>query len=176
MTDNTNTIYRFKFSDEFIPYLERFTDIYKYSKQKEYKEAWIKWCEEYKECVDKEESRLKEIGYDGDVKDKMYKSSRYYIRKKKPLDDENNKKERNNTYYKISEEVVLVMNRYIDECKKKPSDIWEEFYEENMDIINKEIETLKSKHTITDKVIISKLKKSLKNKYFVKNNKNLTKN
>ena len=75
-------IYRFKFSEDFVEELYKFSKIHQYEERKHFKESWEIWVEENKDLVDYEINRLKKIGYDGDIIDKMYKSARYYFRKK----------------------------------------------------------------------------------------------
>ena len=78
----TDKIYRFKFSNEIVEILDTFSKLYKHTCQKEYKEKWDEWLIENKQEIDKESERLLALGYEGNIKEKMYKSARYYFRKK----------------------------------------------------------------------------------------------
>ncbi len=75
-------IYRYKFTEEFTEYLYNFSKIHQYDDRKDFKEAWIKWTEEHHDIVNMENRRLTNLGYDGNVLDKMFKSARYYFRNK----------------------------------------------------------------------------------------------
>ena len=68
------TIYRFKFSEEFLPILVEFSTIHQYDKPKDFKEAFEEWKEENRSLIAKETIRLENIGYEGNVFNKMYKS------------------------------------------------------------------------------------------------------
>ena len=78
----SDKIYRFKFSDGIVEILDNFSKLHKHTCQKEYKEKWEQWLIENKEEIDKESERLLALGYEGNIKEKMYKSARYYFRKK----------------------------------------------------------------------------------------------
>ena len=76
-------IFRFKFTDEFMEDLYKFSKIHQYDHRKEFKEAWLLWIDDNAELVSDEIERLTRLNYEGDVIDKMFKSARYYFRKKK---------------------------------------------------------------------------------------------
>ena len=78
-----HNIYRYKLSESIIELIKEFTDIHKYDDRKTYKEAWLQYCKENEEVISREENRLIETGYKGNVMDKMFKSGRYYYIKKK---------------------------------------------------------------------------------------------
>ena len=81
--DNASiNIYRYKFTEDFTSELFKFSKIHQYDHRKDFKEAWNVWFEENNEIVNDEIRRLTNLGYDGDVQDKMFKSARYYFRKK----------------------------------------------------------------------------------------------
>jgi hypothetical protein len=69
-------------TDEFMKELHNFSKIHQYDHRKDFKEAWNTWIEENNDIVTDEIRRLTEMGYDGDILDKMFKSARYYFRKK----------------------------------------------------------------------------------------------
>ena len=75
-------IYRYKFTEDFTGELFKFSKIHQYDERKAFKEAWNIWMEDNDNIVNEEYRRLKELGYDGDIFDKMFKSARYYFRKK----------------------------------------------------------------------------------------------
>ena len=77
-------IYRFKFTQEFMEELHQFSKIHYLDNRKDFKEAWTKWSEEEKkDLIEKEIKRLNDLGFHGDILDKMFKSARYYFRKRK---------------------------------------------------------------------------------------------
>lgn len=75
-------IYRFKFTENFMTELYKFSKIHQYDDRKDFKEAWKIWTEENDDIIELEMCRMLRLGYNGDVLDKMFKSARYYFRKK----------------------------------------------------------------------------------------------
>ena len=75
-------IYRYKFTDEFTTELFNFSKVHQYDHRKDFKDAWNVWLEDNNDIVHDETRRLHNLGYDGNVQDKMFKSARYYFRKK----------------------------------------------------------------------------------------------
>ena len=71
---NKVTVYRFKFTDEVNSAITAFAKIHQYDDRHDYKDAWKTWMEDNKDLVEDETRRLKEIGYDKDIEDKMFKS------------------------------------------------------------------------------------------------------
>ena len=81
-----------KFSQDINLILQRFASIHHGDDLEEFKEAWER-IETYRTVIDIETMRLNEIGFDGDVENKMFISARYYYSKqykigqKKAADD-----------------------------------------------------------------------------------------
>ena len=59
-----------------------FTEVHRYDDRKTYKEAWTAWLahDEIAAMLKAEVERLTDLGYKGDVADKLFKSGRYYFR------------------------------------------------------------------------------------------------
>jgi len=76
--------YRYTFTPEVTEQLSIFAQVHQHDERKQFKEAWKNWIEEdeIKPMVLAEVDRLQQLGFDGDVIDKMFKSVRYYYRKK----------------------------------------------------------------------------------------------
>ena len=105
------SIYRFQFTTEINDAITDFTKIHMYDHRHDYKEAWIIWCKSNENIIKEEITRLQELGYKGDVQDKMYKAGRYYFRKKENTGHENKKqKERNSE--SSEKEIVRIRNFY----------------------------------------------------------------
>lgn len=161
-------IYRFKFSEKFTNELYNFSKIHQYDERKQFKEAWNVWVEENNELVTEEVRRLYNLGYDGDVMDKMYKSARYYFRKKSTV--KNDPKPRK-TYISLDKELLNAMDKHIinniNNEDFKPSDGFSHFCKENMDLLKNSI-TILCKQGMTDSnEIKEKIKKTYKNRYFL---------
>lgn len=153
-------IYRYKFSPKFINQLEYFANVHKYEDRVGFKEKWEEWVEENEEIVEEERDRLIELGYDGDVDNKMFTSARYYFRKKQPKSEPKKRK----TYMTISKTILEIIDEHItnnylkDDYTQK--DGFEDFYEQNEDLIKYEI------HIDKQDVLKQKIKKTYKNRYF----------
>ena len=80
--ESTINIYRYKLSIEMIDKLYQFSKIHEYDNRKDFKEAWTLWAEENNEFISHELRRLRTLGYNGNIDDKLFKSARYYFRKK----------------------------------------------------------------------------------------------
>lgn len=160
-------IYRYKFLDSFTQLLYSFSKIHQYDDRSSFKEAWNIWLEENEEVVDYEIRRLQNLDYDGDVKDKMFKSARYYFRKKKSEKIEPKKRSR---YISLNKEVLEAIDHHIEINVKipdfKPSTGFDDFCTSHTNLLIEEIQRLKEK--ITDNEIIkNKIKKTYKNRYFM---------
>ena len=85
--------YRFKFNEEITSILNQFSKLHMHDDK--YLQSSI-GSYGFLENIDiiKEESRLIEAGYDGDINDKLYKSARYYYRKKTQKKDQQKQKRR----------------------------------------------------------------------------------
>ena len=172
--DNSNNdeinvnIYRFKFTDEFTNQLYNFSKIHQYDHRKDFKEAWNKWLEEQELIVGIEVRRLTNLGYDGNILDKMFKSARYYFRKKSVQKKEPIKRR---VYQGAQKELLEAMDKHItshiNEENYKPSEGFDTFCKEYLDLIKEEVNHL-CKNGFTDSnEIKNKIKKTYKNRYFL---------
>jgi len=164
------SVFRFKFSDEFVNVLTEFSKIHQYDDRKDYKDMWKKWCNEHEEYIQTEKRRLKEIGYDGDVEDKMYKASRYYFRNKKPTKLSETTTRR--AYISTDMDVILEMDAHLAECVKletfTPAEGYNWFCQTYSSLLQAEISRIiTNDNTLTAKQIIQKIKKTYKNRYFI---------
>ena len=77
-------VLRFEFSSAMIELMKAFTEVHQYDDRKTYKEAWTAWLltEDAAALLKTEVERLTDLGYKGDVADKLFKSGRYYFRQK----------------------------------------------------------------------------------------------
>ena len=64
--------------------MKAFTEVHRCDDRKTYKEAWTAWLahDEIAAMLKAEVERLTDLGYKGDVADKLFKSGRYYFRQK----------------------------------------------------------------------------------------------
>jgi hypothetical protein len=165
-------IYRYEFTDEFMVILSQFSKIHQYDDRKDFKEAWEKWTEEKEEDIHKEITRLTELGYRGDIPDKMFKSARYYFRKKNTTVSQEPKTRR--AYTGTNKSLLESMDKFLleqKEKKTKPSDSFLYFCEENRELLKQEIGHLLNQGYKEKEEIKNKIKKTYKNRYFILINK-----
>lgn len=171
-SENANNIniniYRYKFTDEFTKELFNFSKIHQYDCRKEFKEAWNNWVTENNNIVNEEVQRLTNLGYDGDVLDKMFKSARYYFRKKNIT---KNAQSERRIYTGVQKELLTEMDNHImsniNKKNYKPSDGFKDFCEINKNLLNNEINTLQNNGLTNFEEINTKIKKTYKNRYYL---------
>ena len=165
-----NQIFRFKFSDEFNSQLLSFSKLHQHDERKTYKDNWNNWISN-NDFVENESNRLRQLGYDGNIIDKMYKSGRYYFRNKTPKKEPKQRR----IYISIDSEIIESMDTYllyaVSQENFKPSTNFEIYKHINEELIKVETE----RFTImglnkTD--IENKLKKTFKNRHFLLINQN----
>jgi hypothetical protein len=171
--DNTDSfslvnIYRYKFTNEFTEELFKFAKIHQYDERNTFKDSWKIWKEVNIETFDAETRRLQNIGYSGDIEEKMYKSARYYFRKKSIESKEPTKRK---NYVNFPKEVLDAMDLHIQtgiaEGNFKPSDGFNSFCKENIELLHKGVILLYHAGTTDAEEIKSKVKKTYKNRYFL---------
>ena len=169
--DNSNVsvaIYRYKFTNEFMSELFKFSKIHQYDHRKDFKDAWDKWMDENDDIIDSEVRRLTNLGYDGDIIDKMFKSARYYFRKKST---EKKQPIKRRVYVGTNKDLLEAMDEHIITNIKsgnfKPSEGFDEFCKENIDLLKEQISALCKAGFTDSNEIKFKIKKTYKNRYFL---------
>lgn len=166
INQNAN-IFRYKFTDDFTSELFKFSKIHQYDHRKDFKEAWKTWLEENDEIVEEETRRLKNMGYQDNIEEKMFKSARYYFRKKST---EKKAPAKRRDYTAVQKVLLGAMDNHIIRGIKeefKPSEGFDDFCNQNKDLLKEEVMTL-YKNGITDSTEIkNKIKKTYKNRYFL---------
>jgi len=161
-------IYRYKFTNEFTHELFKFSKIHQYDERKAFKEAWTIWMEDNDDIVNEEYRRLKELGYQGDIFDKMFKSARYYFRKKSTEKKEPSKRR---IYVGTQKDLIEAMDEHIKSNiisgEFKPSEGFDEFCKQNISVIKEEIAKLFCAGYKDENEIEAKIKKTYKNRYFL---------
>ena len=161
-------VYRFKFTDKVTESITQFAKIHQFDDRHDYKEAWNEWLEENEDLVNDETKRLQELGYDKDIKDKMFKSGRYYFRKKTGNTTTPVKRR---DYITIDHTILIAMDKHIIENLNKdgytPAKRHDMFCEENTDLLSREIVQLVKTSAIDAKQLADKIKKTYKNRYFI---------
>jgi hypothetical protein len=163
-----NLIYRFKFTEEFMEVLYEFSKIHQYDERKDFKEAWKIWVEETETIINQETLRLNDLGYKGDILDKMFKSARYYFRKKS---SEKKQPTQRRPYISVTRELLDAMDNHIKknifDKDYQPKTGFISFCRTN-EIVLKETLVKIFEQGVTDSEIIQeKIKKTYKNRYFI---------
>ena len=161
------TIYRFKFTEDFMAELYKFAKIHQYDHRKDFKEAWTKWTDENEEIIINETERLLSLGYkdEANIDDKMFKSARYYFRKKSPVKPEPKQRRQ---YISVEPELLLAIDQHIianNECKPEAAFVL--FCKENNQILRQSIGQICSQGINDALLIQQKIKKTYKNRYFL---------
>ena len=167
---NNIKIYRYKFSDEFIEELYKFSKIHQYDHRKDFKDAWELWIDDNSQLIFKESTRLTELGYDGDILNKMFTSARYYFRKK---GTEKKEPRMRCSYIGTQKELLdamdnhITLNLNIREHVFKPSTGFTEFCKKNIELLQEEVALLIKFNVVSSDEIKKKIKKTYKNRYFM---------
>jgi hypothetical protein len=161
-------IYRFKFINEFIEDLYKFSKIHQYDSRQDFKEAWKIWTEENSDIIEEETSRLTRLGYDGDILDKMFKSARYYFRKKST---EKKEPKLRRQYINITRDVLNSMDAHININMSnedyKPKTGFVSYCKDNELLLRVTIKQMYDNGITDSQLIQDKIKKTYKNRYFM---------
>ena len=174
-------IFRFDFSPVVVREIAAFAELHMNDERKDYKKAWEPWCEKNAEMISEEITRLKQIGYDGDTHDKMFKSGRYYFRKKSKAvqgsavqgsavqGSADAPKKR--LYITIEPDTLSHIDAHIRKHMQDndftPKSGYDEFLNSHHETVMCESENLKRKFEMSDTDIKTKIKKTYKNRYYI---------
>lgn len=165
---NTAAVFRFKFTDNVVACITEFAKIHQYDSRESYKEAWKEWYDGHDDMIYAEKERLKNLGYQGDVEDKMYKAGRYYFRNKKSQVATEKKQRRK--YIPTSREMIDAMDAHISEGISRgnftPADGFDHFCENYRQLLAAEIERTLQIVEMDSNEMSKKIKKTYKNRYF----------
>ena len=161
--------YRFQFTDEVMESITGFAKVHEHDHRKDYKKAWNIWIEDNYEMLSAERRRLTDIGYTGNIDDKMYKAGRYYFRTK--ITTKIEPKERS-AYIQMAPELVEAMDTHIKASAKfdnyTPASGYNEFCNSNIMLLKKTIyDICSANNSIDSKKMSEKIKKTYKNRYFL---------
>jgi len=162
-------VFRYKFAADIVEDLNRFAVVHKDDDRHAFKDAWTLWTTNNKDAIEAEVARLRELGFVGDVEDKMFKSARYYFRKK---GTEKKAPVVRRDYVSLPKSLLCEMDRHIinNLCMDdfKPSNSFDKFCM-NKDMLREPVLYLHANGMNIDE-IREKIKKTYKNRYFVLRN------
>lgn len=169
-------IHRYKFTEEFMEELYKFSKIHQYDNRTDFKEAWKIWTEDNNDIIDVEMRRLINLGYEGNILNKMFKSARYYFRKKS---EEKKEAKQRRQYMSVNKELLDVMDNHIEknifDVNYQPKIGFIEFCKDNEKILKETIIKIFEQGIKDSKLIEDKIKKTYKNRYFMLINKKINK-
>lgn len=168
-------VLRFEFSNALTDHLTAFAKLHQYDDRKTYKEAWAEWManDEIATLFNADAARLKCLGYNGDVADKLYKSGRYYFREKKAnanSECKNDASQRSRKYVMLGRELLTAMDEHIERGLRQndytPAKGFAEFCQLGIASYHSEVARL-SEVMPSGEDVSDKLKKTYKNRYFI---------
>lgn len=165
-------VYRYKLSPEIMDKITVFAKIHQHDSRQDYKESWDEWYNN--QDFEREELRLKQLGYNNDFEDKLFKAGRYYFRKKDLHSKQKEQKRRD--YINVNYDVLTAMDTHIKTNMNNkgysPADGFNKFCEENKILLKEEILRMMDL-PINNDLISNKIKKTYKNRFYLINkNKN----
>tara|TARA_Y100001970_G_scaffold294316_1_gene450433 strand:- start:10628 stop:11134 length:507 start_codon:yes stop_codon:yes gene_type:complete len=159
--------YRQNFSKEFQEKVHSFAKCTKNDNLNEFKIKLELWCIRNEDSIEREYIHLRSNGYEGDIKDKIFKSSRYYFSKK---DDKKLEVKKRKKYTGKNDELIRNIKNHINivgKVAKKPSEAYKNFYEIHKNFINNYKDDLMKKEKYSEKDALNKIKKIYKNKFYI---------
>lgn len=161
-----NPIFRFKFSNDFNNTLLSFSKLHQHDDRHSYKDNWNLWLKSNNELVDEECQRLRRLGYEGNIIDKMYKSGRYYYRKKIPQKEPKQRRKYTSIETDVIEQIDTHIEQNINSPTFKPSSAFDMFINDFKELVEEETNRLLEKNLNKEEVKL-KFKKTYKNRYFI---------
>lgn len=159
--------FRFKFTDQFMDSLFHFSKVHQYDDRHAFKDAWTTWTDDNAALVQTEVERLTQLGYTGNIIEKMFKSARYYFRKKDATPTATVSAPRKQ-YTRISKDIIDCIDTHIKSHlvvhSLKPQDGFIDFCEKYPDEYASAARILEHAG-LNATAIHDKIKKTYKNRY-----------
>jgi hypothetical protein len=166
--DNNPVIYRYKFTEDFMEELYKFSKIHQYDDRPDFKDAWKIWTNDNEDIIEDETRRLTNLGYEGDILVKMFKSARYYFRNKSTQKKEPAKR---TTYINVNKELIEAMDNHIETQNYnkdyQPKTAFLDFCKEHEDLLQATMTNIYHQGIHDSDAIEQKIKKTYKNRYFI---------
>ena len=164
----TRPVYRYEFNNPTIDLLTAFVKLHANDDRRTYREAWGAWWQVNVEALELESRRLQNLGYEGDVQDKMYKAGRYYFRTKTPnKPDPRNRR----AYIWMSPAVLDAMDQHIGSVAGggdfTPAKGYDWFCATHTALLRTEIVRLRNTGRLTAEDLVAKVKQTYKNRCFL---------
>lgn len=173
-----NKIFRYEFDNNIKESLDYFSKLHSNEDRKTFKENFEKWFIENSDELLNEKRRIENLGYSGDIKEKLYVALRYYYLKKNKKQIQTPITKRSEKYVKINTSLLYDIDNYIKNEMEinhnfKPQNIFETFCESenNKDLLKTIITEFKNNNITTADEIEKRIKKIFKNRiYYLSSN------
>jgi hypothetical protein len=165
--------FRHTFSKPFMQVLGEFSKKHHEEDRKTFKQSWEEWIgqSDIELLLNDEIKSLRNSGFEGDVLDKMFKSTRYYFLKKVGSEKDSVKKERK-TYVALNKLVLEHMDLHIKEhLDARPEDAYNNYCNQYTEQIKGEIQEMADETGDSIDDVYKKYKKTYKNRFYVMSNK-----
>jgi hypothetical protein len=168
-------IFRFQFTDEWMQQIHYFARIHQFDTRGDFKDAWNQWMQDNRLLIQKEETRLIQLGFHGDILDKMFKSARYYFRKKTQTQTQTQTQTKSKTNIRkpsvgVPYDLLVAMDAHIQQMQSQnircPQGFLH-FCKTKESIVRQSIAILLSSQHQQRQQIAGKIKKTYQNRYFV---------
>ena len=158
--------YRLNFSKDFQNRVITFSESVKDDSLNDFKIKLEIWCLRNEDLIEREYINLRSMGYVGNIKDKIFKSSRYYFSKRDGKKAEVKKRKK---YTVKNDKLIEKIKNHISKQDKslKPSHAYNNFYEIHKNYINNYKDDLMVKENYSEKEAFNKIKKIYKNKFYI---------
>ena len=164
----SQTTYRFKFNKELLDSIREFSKLHSNDNCDDFLDAFHLWKRVNNEIISLEEKRILDLGFNGNIEEKIYKSARYYFKNKKNTTYKLNKQLKTN-YIPRNPVFFKMMETYINKNPIKASLSYKEFINETdtniLSEINTEIVRLKT-FELNQTECLQKIKKMFNNAYY----------
>ena len=164
----SQTTYRFKFNKELLDSIREFSKLHSNDNCDDFLDAFHLWKRVNNEIISLEEKRILDLGFNGNIEEKIYKSARYYFKNKKNTSYKLNKQLKTN-YIPRNPVFFKMMETYINKNPIKASLLYKEFINETdtniLSEINAEIVRLKT-FELNQTECLQKIKKMFNNAYY----------
>jgi hypothetical protein len=164
----SQTTYRFKFNKELLDSIKEFSKLHSNDNCDDFLDAFHLWKRVNNEIISLEEKRILDLGFNGNIEEKIYKSARYYFKNKKNTTYKLNKQLKTN-YIPRNPVFFKMIETYINKNPIKASLLYKEFINETdtniLSEINTEIVRLKT-FELNQTECLQKIKKMFNNAYY----------
>jgi hypothetical protein len=165
----SQTTYRFKFNRDLLNSIKEFSKMHSENNGDEFLEAFQDWKITNNQVIKNEEQRIIDLGFKGNIEEKIYRSARYYFKNKKNNICKLKQKTIKTNYIPRNNKFFTMMIEYIQRNPIKASLLFKKFINETDETISIEIKKefcrLRS-FELTEEECLQKLKKGFNNAYY----------